>query len=173
MDHDSSEFVALLTTSQAVVYAYIRTLLTEREAAMDVLQEVNLTACKKSSDYNRNTSFNAWVTKIAHFHVLAYRRKMSRDRLLFDDRVFDYLAERQSERSEDSIVRAQALQSCLDALPVDSRRLLEQRYQEGGSVQRIAQLEGARAGAVSQRLYRLRELLLECVRRKLAQGVLA
>ena len=44
------------------------------------------------------TNFNAWACRIAYFRVLNYRRKKSREKLVFDDDVLDYLAERQEDR---------------------------------------------------------------------------
>jgi RNA polymerase sigma-70 factor (ECF subfamily) len=98
---------------------------------------------------------------------------MSRDRLVFDDEVLDFLAERQLEREVEVSRRGLALKSCLEKLSGAQKQLIEQRYGPGGSVQNIAANEGKSVGAISQTLYRIREALLKCVQQNLAQEELA
>lgn len=169
MSDTSDQFVQDLTASQNSLYGYILSLLPDRSVAQDVLQEVSVTAWQKRADFMPGTSFFAWVSKIAYFHVLSHRRKMSRDRLVFDDDVLDYLAERQLEREDEVSRRGLALKDCLEKLPAEQRRLVEQRYAKGGSVQRIAEEHGKSVGAVSQTLYRIREALMKCVEQTLAR----
>jgi RNA polymerase sigma-70 factor (ECF subfamily) len=166
--NESEQFIQALTASQNSLYGYILSLLPDRAAAEDVLQEVNLTAWKKRADFSPGTSFVAWASKIAYFHVLSHRRRMSRDRLVFDDDVLDYLAERQAERAEAVGPRARALKRCLEKLPDNQRALVQQRYAPGGSVQDIAAAAGRKVGAISQSLYRIREALLKCVEQTIA-----
>lgn len=170
---ESDQFIQELTASQNSLYGYILSLLPDRVAAQDVLQEVSVTAWQKRADFQPGTSFFAWASKIAYFHVLSHRRKMSRDRLVFDDEVLDYLAERQIEREEEVSRRGMALKGCLEKLPAGQRTLIEQRYATGGSVQDIAVKEGKSVGAISQTLYRIREALLRCVEQHLAEEELA
>jgi RNA polymerase sigma-70 factor (ECF subfamily) len=98
---------------------------------------------------------------------------MSRDRLVFDDEVLYYLAERQMEREAEVSRRGLALKGCLEKLPVAQKQLIEQRYAPGGSVQDIAAKVGKSVGAISQTLYRIRESLLKCVEQHLAEEELA
>lgn len=173
MPDSSDNFVVELTSAQTSVYGYILSLLPDRTAAQDVLQEVNVTAWQKRADFQPGTNFFAWASKIAYFHVLSHRRKMSRDRLVFDEEVLDYLAERQLERVEEVSQRGIALKECLEKLPAGQRTLIERRYAPGGSVQDIAAQEGKSVGAISQTLYRIREALLKCVEQNLTREELA
>jgi RNA polymerase sigma-70 factor (ECF subfamily) len=169
MDSHSDQFLTLLTSSQTALYGYILSLLPDRAAAQDILQEVNLTVWHKAADFREGTSFFAWASRIAYFHVLSHRRKLSRDRLVFDDDVLDYLAERQVEREAEVDRRGAALKRCLEKLPAAQRQIVEQRYAPGGSVQDIAGAQGKSVGAISQTLYRIRETLLKCVEQTLAR----
>ena len=172
MDELSSvdEFVGRLTAAQTSLYAYVLTLLPDRAAAQDVLQETNLTLWRKVGEYRPGTSFMAWACRVAYFLVLNHRRRIKRDRLVFDDELLDLLAERQMERMEETDRREEALRSCLEHLPPGQRRLIEERYAAGGSVQELATREGKSVGAVSQMLYRIREALLNCIQGTLAAG---
>lgn len=163
MERDSESFVALLTGSQNSLYACILALLPDRAAARDILQETNITLWSKAADFQEGTHFMAWASRIARYHILNHRKKMRRDRLVFDDSLFELLCERQAERVDESDRREEALRGCLQKLPPGQRELLEERYSASGSVQEIASREGKSVGAVSQSLYRIRETLLNCI----------
>ena len=169
MNRDNDEFVGMLTVSQPGLYACILSVLSDRTAAHDILQETNLTLWHKASDFESGTNFMAWASRIVRYHVLNYRRKQQRDRLVFDETIFAELCERQSARAEDALSYTELLRECLGKLPVDQRDLVEQRYASGGSVMQIAKLRGQTIGAVSQMLYRIRETLLNCVSQRLGE----
>jgi len=165
---DADDFIRQLTASQTSLYAYILTLLPDRAAAQDVLQETNLTLWHKLAEFQPGTSFVAWGCRVAYFHVLNHRRRMKRDRLVFDDELLYILAERHAERVEQSDQREQALKKCLENLPADQRLLIEKRYAPEGSVLEIAKAEGKSVGSISQMLYRIREALLNCIQGSLS-----
>ena len=169
MEKDSSQFVCLLTEYQNAIYAYILTLISDRSRARDLLQETNLTLWKKAKDFEEGTNFLAWARKVAYFHVLAFRRKMARDRLVFDDDVLDYLAERQDERADEVSNKTEALRVCLQKLPKAQRELVQARYQPGGSVKDMAENMQRSVGSISQTLYRIRHTLLTCIEKTMAQ----
>ncbi len=170
MKSDSAEFVRLLTEAQGPVYGYIMTLLPDRSRARDLLQETNITLWKKAATFQEGTNFNAWACKIAYFHVLSFRRKMAREKLVFGDEILDYLAERNDDRADEegADARNQALRRCLLKLPEHHRKLVEARYQPGASVQGLAAEQERSVGSVSQTLYRIRHNLMTCIEKSLA-----
>jgi RNA polymerase sigma-70 factor (ECF subfamily) len=99
--------------------------------------------------------------------VLNHRRKFSREQLVFDENVFDYLAERQEERATASDLRLEALRRCITKLPAAQRDLVDRRYRPGASVQAIARDDGKTEGAVSQALFRIRTALQRCIEKQL------
>lgn len=171
MDRNSDEFVKLLTSCQSPLYGCILALLPDRTAAQDILQETNLTLCHKAEDFEAGTSFMAWATRIARYHILNYRRKMQHERLIFDEELFRELCERQEAVAGDTHQYAGALKECLTKLSKDHYELVSERYAAGGSVSQIAAARGQSVGAVSQMLYRIRESLLNCISQRLQSGV--
>ena len=165
MNSDSEEFVRLLTEAQGPVYGYLLTLIPDRSRARDLLQETNITLWKKAATFEEGTNFNAWACKIAYFHVLSFRRKMAREKLVFDDDILDYLAERNDDRLIQDFTkdRNAALKACMQKLSDKQRKLVEERYKPGASVQRIAADQGRTVGAISQTLYRIRLNLMQCI----------
>lgn len=167
MIRDSEPFLALLTANQSSLYAYIVSLLPNRQQADDILQETNMVCWRKADEFQEGTSFIAWACQIAYFNVLSHRRRMSRDRHTFGDDLFDYLAERQCERIDAIEDRQQALRRCMQKLPAKQRELIEARYQPGASVRRMAGEREVTEGALSQSLYRIRASLLDCIKRNM------
>jgi RNA polymerase sigma-70 factor (ECF subfamily) len=109
-------------------------------------------------------NFNAWACKVAYFHVLSFRRKMAREKLVFNDEILDYLSERNDERiAQDAAAdRIKALKSCMLKLSENHRILVEERYKPGASVKKIAADQKRTVGAISQTLYRFRHITLGC-----------
>ena len=90
--------------------------------------------------------------------------------MLFDDDILDYIAERNDDRLMQDFTkdRNKALKSCLQKLSEKQRKLVEERYKPGASVQQIAADQGRTVGAISQTLYRIRHNLMLCIEKTLA-----
>lgn len=163
-----SQFVERLTTAQSALYGSIHTLLAGSTDAADVLQETNRVLWRKAGDYDSTRPFLPWALTVARFEVMAHRKRLSRDRLVFDDALLGQIAEeyeRQSARGS----ALHALEHCLQKLPAAQRELVDQRYLRGESVNDIAARQGRAANAVSALLYRIRALLATCVDHTLAK----
>lgn len=161
-------FVQLLTAHQSMLYAYIRSLLPGSQAVQDVLQETNMVLWRRSEEFEAGTNFVAWACKVAYFQVLAFYRDNKRDSMVFNVELVSLLAKQNEEKLAGSHDLQQVLSRCLAKLPEQSRHLIQERYAPGGSVQSIAEAQGRSVGAVSQMLYRIRQLLQECVQKTLA-----
>jgi RNA polymerase sigma-70 factor (ECF subfamily) len=161
-------FVRNLTSAQPALYAYILSLLPNWNDANDVLQDANLVMWRRWEEYDEGTNFTAWAYKIIRYKVLALHRDRSRDRHIFDDGLFDALADQAEHRSADPESTAALLEDCMAELSPNQRELVGERYAPGGSVQDIARRLGQSAASLSVTLSRIRHTLLECVRRKLA-----
>jgi len=160
----------LLTNAQSTIYASIYSLHPNSVVAQDLLQETNLTLCRKADDFEPGTNFNAWATRIARYHVLNYRRRLKREQAIFDTVLFEELCVLQEQRAEELGGYLDAMRECLQHLPASQRRLIQERYASDGSVSALASQQGKSVGAISQLLYRIRQSLLDCIYRKLQEG---
>lgn len=161
------EFVQLMIRSQSRLYAYILSLVADRAAADDVLQETNLRLLRQEAEFTPESDFLAWAISVANYQVLTSRKQRQRERLRFDDELISILADEARQRSALLDDRLTALRGCLAGLDAEQRQMIESRT-AGVSVQQLAEETARPSGSVSQALYRIRKFLAECVRRKLA-----
>lgn len=166
--HD--EFVMLVIEHQSRLYAYILSLLLDKERARDVLQQTNLVLLEKETEFERGTHFFGWSAKVAYYEILADRRKRQRDRHFFSDELLSVVASESLQRSESLEGRVDALRNCLGKMSSSNRDLLMKRYRPGGRVADIAEALGKTPNAVSALLHRLRSSLMDCVQRELGSA---
>jgi RNA polymerase sigma-70 factor, ECF subfamily len=159
--HD--EFVLLITDVQARLYAYVLSLLGDPHQAADTLQETNLVLWRKSAEYTEGTDFVAWARRTAYFQVLAFRKKVGREHLIFDDLIVAELASQAADRSETFSTRLNALNDCMKRLPERQRGLLNCHYADSQSIHDIALARNETTGAIAQALFRARIALLKCI----------
>ena len=164
-------FVQRLTAAQSALYAFICALLGGTREAQDVLQETNAVLWRKAADYDPARSFLSWAYTFARFQVMAHRKRVARDHLLFDEALLDSIAETASRRNVDLDVRLRALDECVTKLPPAQRELVRRRYADGTPVNVLASQSGQTATAVGVLLHRIRLVLADCVRR-VAAGVM-
>lgn len=164
-----SEFVLLITSHQAAIYAYILTIHPNRVAAQDILQETNLVLCRKLAEFEAGTNFRAWAFRIAYWQTMAHLKRVQRAGLVtLESDVLDLIAEEAAEQSEDFGDRNLALKSCLQKLPPGDTSILLAHYQSGESLAEISGRLGRTREALKQVLLRIRRTLRSCIERQLA-----
>jgi RNA polymerase sigma-70 factor (ECF subfamily) len=165
----TKELVLLMTQHQRRIFAYIYTLLPDRSAAEDVLQETSLIICEKFHEFRTGTDFVAWANQIAWWQVRAARTKFARSKVVFDDSVLESVARTATEMVPELDARHEALAHCLAKLPTRDRELVMTRYEPGNGVEEAAQRSGRSLVAAYKALARLRKLLHDCVSGQLTQ----
>jgi len=154
---------------QRCLYLYIYSLVHRSEDAYDVLQETNLALWRDADRVEAVADFRSWAYRVAFNQVLAFRKRRVRDRLLFDDALLNQLEEDMQSQASPLVNNQEALQSCAQKLPNQSRHLLAMRYQSALSVKAIAEQLGSTVTAVSKSLYRIRLTLRKCVQDSLSR----
>ena len=164
---NSEPFVRRLTECQSRLYAYILALLPDPTTANEVLGETNVTLWRKAAEFQAETNFGVWAVRVAHFEVLAFRKRRRGDRHVFDNDLVSDLAVDAEHMTEDVGDKRLALRKCLEKLPVSDRSMVRQRYESETPVQEIAGAWGKSPGAISQALFRIRTQLAACIERTL------
>lgn len=164
---ERDEFVLLMVGAQSRLYAYILSLVLDKDRARDILQQTNVVLLEKEAQFERGTNFNAWAYRVSFYEVLAERRKQQRDRHLFSDELLGLIAAKASELESSFDERATALEACLNQLSGEQREMVVERYRPGGSVAELAERWSKTPAAMSAMLYRIRCALVECVEKKM------
>lgn len=167
-----AELVALISASQTRLLAYVYSLTADRQAAEEIVQATNLVIWKKADSFELGTNFIAWAFKIARLQVLEHRSRQSRDRLVYGPELIDELAlaNTPAETPETISERRAALSACLSELPSSRRELLWLRYRDALSLADVATRISKSPNATGVLLHRLRQLLLDCIQRRLARS---
>jgi RNA polymerase sigma-70 factor (ECF subfamily) len=161
------EFLALMLPHQQSIRNFIYSIHPDAGDLDDIMQDTAISLWEKFETFDSGREFLPWAMRLAYFEVLRFRKKRSRDRLVFSDELVEVLAGEAPQHDQADPVRV-ALDSCLCRLDARSRAVIEARYGQGTS---ITELAAARNESV-HRLYRILEkvrgTLVSCVRRKLA-----
>lgn len=155
----------LFVRYQAHLRSFVLALTGDFGATDDIVQEVFLTITAKASDFRPDASFRHWMLAIARFKVLESRRAARR----FSPRVIESLAAalKPDTLGED---RLEPLLDCLAELPPKMRELVRLRYFSQHGPTELAAMLGRSISGVNTTLTKARDLLRECVRRKLGDG---
>ncbi len=151
---------------QAFVFASVR----DVHDAEDVVQQVALTAARRFDEYDRTRPFLAWALWLAKSRIADHYRKQGRERVVFSENLMDRLAEVLAHQQPERTARQEALEHCLEKLPEKSRQLLALRYEEDAPMERVAEAIESSAGAVRVMLFRIRNLLVDCVKYELTRN---
>ncbi|MGY8673173.1 MAG: sigma-70 family RNA polymerase sigma factor [Verrucomicrobiia bacterium] len=171
MKETTPEFITLLTGNQSRLFAYVLSLVGNRQQAQDIMQETNIVLWRKAAQFRLGTNFGAWMLKVAYYQVMEHRRKLNKQ-LMFvaDDEFLTTLAEEAEEGCELLEHQQAALSNCLEKLPARQRDIVRRRYTEGASIKAVAEQFGLAASAIKQTLFRARTSLIACVRFRMKEN---
>lgn len=152
--------------------AYIASMVRDPAAAEDLYQEVWL---QLADAVERDVPIDdppRWFRGVARNRILMHWRKQRRSEnsVRADSRLLE-AADRAFARHDATpdwwTDRRGALRECVSKLPGRSKRLVRLSYEESRTLDEIARAAGATYGSIATALTRIRQALLECMRRKL------
>lgn len=155
-------FVQHLVPLRGMLHA----LVPDRARVDDLVQETFLTVTAKAASFTEGTSFRAWVFTIARFKVLKSLQQRPLGEALSEE-TLEALTASEPEWVE-SEARVAHLAVCLDKLAPQARRAIELRYQQALRPPEIARVMHWSTGSVKVALCRARDVLRECIERRLA-----
>jgi RNA polymerase sigma-70 factor (ECF subfamily) len=162
-------FAELVRRHQVAVRACLAVRMDRPHEAEDLAQEAFVTAFRKLDEFDTDRPFGPWVRSIAFNLLRNHWRKF---------RVVSIGGNEELEALIDQGIAARhpggegrelaALRDCLEQLDGPTRALVDRRYGDEASVQEIAMELGRKYSAVTMQLHRLRQVLAECIRGKVA-----
>ncbi len=152
---------------QPQVAAYVRSLMSTREDAADLLQELSLAFLLRGGASAEPTQMLRWCRGAARNLALHHWRSARRHREIFADGPSTQgQADAAEPRSlERAVADRDSIERCLRCLDGHSRRLLLLRYVAGKTSAEIARGSHQSPAAVRMKLMRVREDLRRCLTR--------
>jgi RNA polymerase sigma-70 factor (ECF subfamily) len=173
LDNSSSEsdtndtlhdrYAVLVCQYRNRLFAYLLTLVGDRQDAEDLLQEVFMLTWRKFDEYEQGSDFMAWAGRIAYLSAKNFKRKRQRRVSLLDADAMKLVADDAVDMVPQLVARRDALQYCLSKLPERERALLVNRYESGGSVSAAAAATSRSYEAAKKALVRIRGRLRDCI----------
>jgi RNA polymerase sigma-70 factor (ECF subfamily) len=166
-------FLGQFTANEAALRAYVRRLVPTRHDAADVMQGIALVLWKKFGDLDSPEDFRRWAFGVARYETLSWLRDRARDRSVLAQDLLETIASEALAMDERLEAQREALEDCLEKLPIDQRTLILEAYAAEVRIQDVAERSGRTVGGFYQWLHRTRLRLLECTQRTIrAEGLL-
>ena len=168
-DHNDSAgdrtkvFLQLLSEHDRALYAYILALVPNIAEVQDIAQDVRLRLWDQFDKFELGSNFGAWSRSIAHFLILAHRKKSSRQHARLGEAFIESVAQEVAETVDELPHRQIALQACLKRLKAEAREILMRYYAGTKSVKLLAKELGRSAAAIRQTICRSRRELGKCI----------
>lgn len=163
-----ARFTCLFAEAYPRLYSFLRSALPHRDDAEEVLQETCIVLWQKFAEFEPESSFAAWACRIAHYKVLEFHRRNTKQVLPLAEQFVEIASQDTIEHSDVQETRRLALVGCLEKLRAEDRCIIQLRYSHGGNTKDTAREVERSADAVRKALQRIRQALLNCIRRTLA-----
>lgn len=161
------EFLAKMLPSQQAIRRFIFSIHPRAGDVDDIMQDTALSLWDKFETFDATREFLPWAFRLAYFEVLRFRKKCSRDRLVFSNELIEILADEVSDQAFGENLK-QALDGCLGRLAPRQREVVNARYVSGHSIADLAKTRNESPHRLYRDLEKSRTLLALCVRGKLA-----
>ena len=172
-DHQHRQFLRLFTEHEPALRAYVRSLVPTRGDSSEVMQDVAVVLWEKIGEFDESRDFRKWAFGVARYQALAFIRDRARDRHVFDEQLLGRLAEEAVVAEPRHNAQRESLETCLKRLPDRQRELVLSAYAPGIRMDELAEMRGQTPMSLYKVLHRIRQTLLECVRREMARQELA
>lgn len=152
-ENETHLFERIIEKFQKQIFGYCYRILRNKQDAEDATQEVFMKSYENLKSYQYDSSFSAWLYKIAYYHCLNKKRKGEIFR-----KLLPFIPVEPSSPSAEECLSGQlfspALESALNKLTVTEQNLIILRIFEEMSFEEIAEIMGKGKEAVKKRYSR-------------------
>ncbi|MEE9492389.1 MAG: RNA polymerase sigma factor [Gammaproteobacteria bacterium] len=166
---DGNAYGGIMRRYNHRIYRIARSIVTDNDAAMDVVQEAHIKAYTRLESFQGSSSFIAWLASITRNEALMYLRKHKREVSMSDDEIETFERSRKEKTSlenedhPDAHLENKQLQKLIDqnidTLPEGFRTVFILRAIEQFSVKETAEILNINQATVKTRYFRARKLL--------------
>jgi RNA polymerase sigma-70 factor (ECF subfamily) len=154
------------------LYYFVSGKVANQSLVEDLVQKSMVTAFQRLSDFDPHCEFEPWLRGIAINHCRDTWKQQARQAQLQERLLQMRRAEMQLDLLDDAVFsderRAAALRQCVEALSETEQQAVQMRFVEERGLHEISSAIGKDAQALRFQLYRLRQRLAVCVRKRLA-----
>jgi RNA polymerase sigma-70 factor (ECF subfamily) len=168
-DQHHDQFLRLFADHEPALRTFVRSLLPSMADVPEVMQEVAVVLWQKFAEFDAARDFRKWAFGVVRFEVLTFLRDKARDRHVFSDELVGKIANEAAAAMPRHEAQREALETCLQKLPEAQHSLVLAAYTKGTRMDELATQRGQTAMSLYKMLHRIRQTLLECVRRTIAQ----
>lgn len=163
LDGEPKAFSVLLKRYQRPLHAMIQQIITNREDAEELTQDVFVKAYTKLSSFRGESSLSTWLYRIAYNTAVSATRKK---KLYYNDfneillnNIPDTDVNEMLDRENDEVLLKQ-MESAIKKLSPEERGLISLYYTQDKSVNGIAEITGLSPDNVKIRLFRVRKKIV-------------
>lgn len=170
---DLLAFEQIVRSEQDSVRAYLAVRMTRSDEAEDLAQETFVLAHRQLDSFDEHRPLKPWLLGIAHNLLRNHLRKFRADPVGGHEELqmaFDTYLSQQVVNAHTPRVFID-LEECIQELDPKAKELIEARYVNGESIKELQERVGKGHSALTMYLYRIREVLAECIQRKGAQSL--
>ncbi len=160
---DRDQFAEQIVRNGRRIFAYIVTLMANRDDAEDAFQNTCLILWRKWEEFDPARDFFSWACGVAHNEVRNMLRRHRPDRLQLSEDLLAQISDARLKVDRFLEIRSQFLARCLQKLSDEQRRLVELCYLGDRPIKAIAEEMGISPAALTMRLQRIRKILFECM----------
>jgi len=166
---EEKDFETLVRENHRELLVYALALTKNPTTAKDIVQDSFVVAFEKRDTFDVTRDFGTWMRGIVRNKWREWVRKNSRYQLSEDDlAIMDAdIARWQGEKATGDSSAFDRLDQCLKRLPDNLRETIHAFYYEGRTGEEVSDVLGIAPAAVRKRLQRAREMLKDCVDRKI------
>ena len=179
-DRDERAFRELIEAHRDRVFNISYRMLSSREEAQDVAQEVFITVFKTIDTFREESKFSTWLYRVTVNHcknrIKYLSRRHDRDRDELDENTRETngaiatpVRAPQPDRALESAQTEVLLEAAIKTLDEDQREVVVLRDIEELSIEEICEITGLPDGTVKSRLHRARLALRKKLQRELTE----
>jgi len=166
-DEFLKQFFAWRPSLEGIIFAMTR----DYHATEDLLQEIAIIAVRKLDQFDDSRPLRPWLNGIVKIEVAGWMRNSRKKHYSLDPAVLEACTESFDEvfLKEDLHQQIDALETCMKRLSNEQKALLLLRYETGKECSDIAAQTNRTVQGVYGMLKRVKELLRNCIERRLAE----
>jgi RNA polymerase sigma-70 factor, ECF subfamily len=161
---DVGAYASLVAKHKSLVFSIVLKIVSSREDAEEIAQDVFLKAYQSLGTFERKSKFSTWLYRIAYNAAISKTRKKKVEMVAIEETVItnystDEIGRNMNEMDEGD--RQQVLEKALGHLPEEDNLLITLFYKNENSIEDISEITGLSVSNVKVKLHRIRKKLYD------------